>query len=139
MLTGQQKQTFAEEGYVVVPQLIPQPLIDAARREVQSRVAHKPPPAGHIGHQHYFVMEPLPDRLCRLFFGSPALRAAESLIEPGKFEAPDHVQIALNIPPYKHRPGGPHLDGLPPDASGRPGTFTMLAGIFLTDQTGENS
>ena len=73
-----------------------------------------------------------------LLFSSPALSAAASLIEPGRFEAPEQVQIALNIPPYDHRPGGPHIDGLaPPEPSGRPGTFTLLAGIFLTDQMSE--
>src|SRR5205823_2785613 len=64
---------------------------------------------------------------------------AESLIESGKFEAPDHVQVSLNIPPFHHRPGGPHIDGLtPPDPGGRPSTFTILAGIFLTDQLAED-
>ena len=61
--------------------------------------------------------------------------AAEALIAPGKFEPPDHVQVSLNFPPFAHRPGGPHMDGLtPPEPDGRPGTFTLLAGIFLTDQ-----
>ncbi|HVG26186.1 MAG TPA: phytanoyl-CoA dioxygenase family protein, partial [Acidobacteriaceae bacterium] len=56
----------------------------------------------------------------------------------GRFEAPEQVQLALNIPPYDHHPGGPHIDGLaPPEPSGRPGTFTLLAGIFLTDQMSE--
>jgi ectoine hydroxylase-related dioxygenase (phytanoyl-CoA dioxygenase family) len=139
MLDRQQKQTFAEQGYVVVRQVIPQPLIEAARRQIASRMAHEPPPAGHTGPYFYFLGDPLPDGLCALLFGSPALRAAESLIEPGKFEAPDHVQVSRSIPPFNHRPGGPHMDGLtPPEPSGRPGTFTLLAGIFLTDQVGEN-
>jgi ectoine hydroxylase-related dioxygenase (phytanoyl-CoA dioxygenase family) len=46
--------------------------------------------------------------------------------------------VALNIPPFVHRPGGPHIDGLTPlGADGSPGTFTMLAGILLTDQMQE--
>jgi len=140
MLDRQQKDTFAEEGYVVVPRVIAPSLIDAVRREIENRVAHEPPAAGHVGPHQYFLMAPLPDALGALLFGSPVLRAAESLIAPGKFEAPDHVQVALNIPPFIHRPGGPHMDGLtPPDPSGRPGTFTMLAGIFLTDQMSENA
>jgi ectoine hydroxylase-related dioxygenase (phytanoyl-CoA dioxygenase family) len=139
VLDRQQKQAFAEQGYVVVPQLISRPLIDAARQEIECRVAREPPPAGHPGPHAYFLKEPLPESLRDLLFGSPAIRAAESLIEPGKFEAPDHVQISLNIPPFEHRPGGPHIDGIsPPDPDGRPGTFTMLAGIFLTDQPREN-
>jgi ectoine hydroxylase-related dioxygenase (phytanoyl-CoA dioxygenase family) len=65
-----------------------------------------------------------------------ALALAESLIAPERFDRPDHVQISLNIPPWPHRPGGLHIDGLtPPEPDGRPGTFTLLVGIFLTDQT----
>jgi ectoine hydroxylase-related dioxygenase (phytanoyl-CoA dioxygenase family) len=135
VLDRQQKQSFAEQGYVVVPQVVPPPLIAAARQEVAARLAQAPPPAGHAGPHFYFLTDPLPEALRALLFGSPALRAAESLIEPGKLEAPDQIQVSLNIPPFNHRPGGPHLDGLtPPEPDGRPGTFTMLAGVFLTDQ-----
>jgi ectoine hydroxylase-related dioxygenase (phytanoyl-CoA dioxygenase family) len=140
MLDRHQKEAFAKLGYVVVPGLVSRPLIDAARQEVERRVAQAPPAPGHVGPHPYFIMAPVPRPLADVFFASPALQAAESLIVPGRFEAPDHVQVALNIPPFVHRPGGPHMDGLTPiDASGRPGTFTMLAGIFLTDQTVENA
>jgi hypothetical protein len=139
MLDREQKQRFAEQGYVVAPQLVPAPLIEAAQREVRGRMAHAPPPVGHVGPHFYFLPDPLPDALRALLFNSPAIRAAESLIAPGKFEPPDHVQVSLNFPPFPHRPGGPHVDGLtPPEPSGRPGTFTLLAGIFLTDQPAEN-
>lgn len=140
MLTQQQKQAFAEQGYVVVPQAVPRPLIETARREIASRVANAPPPTDHCGPYFYFLVDPLPESLRALLFGSSALQAAESLIAPGTFEAPDHIQISLNIPPFVHRPGGPHVDGLtPPEPSGRPATFTLLAGIFLTDQRIENA
>jgi hypothetical protein len=139
MLDRQQKQQFAEQGYLVVPQVVPQHRIHAARQEIERRVAGEPPPAGHVGPHFYFIHHPLPDTLCALLFGSPAIRVAESLIQPGKLEPPDHVQVSLNIPPFQHRPGGPHIDGItPPDPSGIPGTFTLLAGIFLTDQQGED-
>ena len=42
-----------------------------------------------------------------------------------------------NIPPYDHRPGGPHIDGhvrQQPDQV-KPHSFTLLAGIFLSDET----
>jgi ectoine hydroxylase-related dioxygenase (phytanoyl-CoA dioxygenase family) len=56
----------------------------------------------------------------------------------GDIRAPEQVQISLNVPPFDHIPGGPHIDGLaPPESDGRPGTFTLLAGIFLTDQAAE--
>lgn len=138
MTTLQQKQAFAADGYAVVPQVVGQPLIDKARREIESRRSQQPPPADHKGPYFYVLADALPDALAGLLTGSSALAIAESLIEPGKFDPPDHIQVSLNIPPYDHRPGGPHIDGLtPPEASGRPGTFTMLAGIFLTDQTAE--
>lgn len=141
MVEPRQKRTFAEDGYVVVPQAVPHDLIQAARREIGDRMRREPPAAGHRGPHFYFLAGDLPDPLTALLFGSPALAAAESLIAaPAKFEAPDHVQISLNIPPWNHRPGGPHIDGLtPPEPSGRPATFTLLAGFFLTDQTAENA
>ncbi len=132
----QQKQHFAEFGYIVLPQVVPPPLIEAARKEIQSRLRHEPPADEHRGPFFYWMDSTLPESLTGLLFGSPALAAAESLIAPGKFETLDQVQISLNIPPYDHRPRTPHIDGLsPPEPSGRPGTFTLLAGVFLTDQT----
>lgn len=113
-------------------------LVDAARREVESHVAREPPPAGHLGPYSYFLAGAVPHPLRALLFESPALSAAESLVDPGRFEEPDQVQISLNMPPFDHLPGGPHIDGLaPPEPDGRPGTFTLLAGIFLTDQAAE--
>jgi hypothetical protein len=103
-------------------------------------LAREPPPAGQRGPYSYFLSGAGLGPLYALLFESHALSAAESLIEPGKFEPPDQVQISLNIQPFDHRPGGPHIDGLaPPEPDGRPGTFTLLAGIFLTDQTVEGT
>ncbi|HYD09633.1 MAG TPA: hypothetical protein VEA78_05970, partial [Acidimicrobiales bacterium] len=66
---------------------------------------------------------------------SEAWPLAQSLVQPdGELElAFDHVQIALNLPPLSHVPGGPHIDGfgLGGDA---PASFSVLAGIFVTDQ-----
>jgi hypothetical protein len=135
MLNQQQKQAFAADGYVVIPQVVPPSLIEAARQEIQDQIRQRPPAAEHRGPYFYFLTDILPDALMALLFDAPGIAAAESLIAPGAFEAPDHIQISLNIPPWVHRPGGPHIDGLtPPEPDGRPGTFTLLAGIFLTDQ-----
>jgi hypothetical protein len=139
-LGRQQMQVFVEHGYVVVPQIIPHDLIIAARQEIQAHITREPPPAAHRGPYFYFVTGALPEPLTALLFDSSAISAAQSLIAPGRFEALDHVQISLNIPHWNHRPGGPHIDGLtPPELDGRPGTFTLLAGIFLTDQINEGS
>ena len=69
---------------------------------------------------------------------SGALAIAEELVAPDSLALIlDHIQIALNIPPYDHRPGGPHIDGhvrQQPDQVA-PYSFTLLAGIFLSDET----
>jgi hypothetical protein len=140
MLTRKQTQVFAEDGYVVVPQVIPNDQIETARQEIQQRIQQKPPPAEHRGPYFYFLTDELPDPLTALLFRTPAMSLAESLIAPGRFEPPDPIQISLNLPPFQHRPGGPHMDGLtPPESDGRPGTFTLLVGVLLTDQSEEDA
>jgi hypothetical protein len=50
---------------------------------------------------------------CGTVYESAAIDLAESLIAPGaSLDAPEHIQISLNIPPWDHRPCGPHIDGL---------------------------
>lgn len=141
MLNEEQRRRFVEQGYVVIPQVVSRPLIAAARQAVQDLLEQQPPPPDHRGPYAYFLThQPLPQALCALLFKSEAIAAVASLIAPGKLAAPEHVQVALTIPPFPHRPGGPHVDGITPtEEDGRPGTFTMLAGIFLTDQSRENS
>jgi hypothetical protein len=98
-------------------------------------IAEAPPPADHRGFHFYWRQIEPTDPLAAVLLGSPALAVAEALIAPGSLEVPVQAQVSLNIPPWKHRPGGPHIDGLtPPEPDGRPGTFTVLAGLFLTDQ-----
>ncbi|MDQ3566078.1 MAG: hypothetical protein M3436_18980 [Pseudomonadota bacterium] len=75
MLGQREKQSFAEQGYGVVPQAVPLSLVDAARREVVSRVALEPPPAGHLGPYSYFLAGVPPGPLRALLFGSLALAA----------------------------------------------------------------
>jgi hypothetical protein len=49
---------------------------------------------------------------------------------------PPQVQVALTSPPHSHQPAGGHLDGFSvTEPDGRPGTFTLLAGVVLSDQT----
>src|SRR4029077_11197083 len=131
-----QLHEFAERGFLVVPNVIPSVLRDAAMRAIDDLIRREPPPAERRGFHFYWLNEVAqPDTMLSLLTESGAIGLAESLIAPLRLVLPQQVQVSLNIPPWDHRPGGPHLDGLtPPEPSGRPGTFTMLAGIFLTDQ-----
>jgi hypothetical protein len=140
MLDDRQLRSFAREGYIVVPQVVAQQFLDSAAREIDKLIASQPPPHGHQGFHFYWHRLQNRDPFQMLLADSGTFAIAHYLVSPGKLERPTQAQVALNIPPYDHRPGGPHLDGTsPPEPSGRPGTFTMLAGVLLTDQSTENT
>ena len=89
-------------------------------------LATDPPPAGTVGHHFWFLPPgrlPAADAALR---ESGALAVADELVAPLHLDLGlDHIQVALNIPPYPHRPGAPHIDGHRP---GEPiASFTMLA------------
>jgi hypothetical protein len=131
-----QLHAFAERGYVVIGNVIQRTLTHAAMQYIDGLIEQQPPPADHRGFHFYWQDSLTPaDPLRSLLTDSPAWDLAEAMISPLELAVPQQAQVSLNIPPWNHRPGGPHLDGLTPtEPSGRPGTFTMLAGIFLTDQ-----
>jgi len=130
-----QLREFGERGYLLVPSVVPPPLIAAAKDAVGRLLSDDPPPVGHRGGYNYWLRPVPPGPLVEPLMATDAFALAESLIRPGELEDPDMLQVALNIPWNTHHPGGPHIDGLtPPEKDGRPGTFTLLAGIFLTDQ-----
>jgi Phytanoyl-CoA dioxygenase (PhyH) len=135
-LTDDQLRAFAERGYVVIGNVIPRHLMSSAMLYIDGLIEDRPPPADHRGF-HFYWQDDLPpsDPLLSLLTDSPAWDIAEALIKPLGLTVPPQAQVSLNIPPWNHRPGGPHLDGLSiTEPSGRPGTFTLLAGLFLTDQ-----
>lgn len=134
MLTDAQRATFASDGYVLVPGAVDEGLLRAADAEVDELVARSPPPPATVGaHFHFLPPERLPaaDAALRR---SGALGLADELVAPHRLgHALDHIQVALNIPPNRHRPGAPHIDGHRPGDEIR--SFTMLAAIFLTDES----
>jgi hypothetical protein len=136
-LSDDQLRAFAERGYVVIPNVVSQSLIAGAMQRIDRLIEQAPPRPDYRGFHHYWE-QPSSDNspLTALLQGSGAWKIATSLIEPHHLEPPGQLQVSLNIPVWRHRPGGPHIDGLtPPEPDGRPGTFTLLAGILLTDQT----
>ena len=139
MLTDDQLATFARDGFLVVPGVVDASLLVAADAEID-RVIAAAPPAPDATFKHFYFLPParLPAAHAALV-ESGALAIAEELTAPEPL-VPffDHIQIALNIPPYDHHPGGPHIDGhgyRQPDHEPTPDSFTLLAGIFLGDET----
>lgn len=139
VLTAGQIRTFAEAGWIVVSGLVTPDSLKALDHEVDWLISKNPPPDGHVGHHFYWRT---PDE-CPALFGPlhgdrGILALAGELVRDGGVEvAFDQAQVALNIPPYSHRPGRPHIDGYAPGQQ-TPGTFTLLAGLLLTDQLVDN-
>jgi Phytanoyl-CoA dioxygenase (PhyH) len=132
---------FATEGYLVVPAVIDNSLLEAADPEIDAVTVELPPVEGDRGPGANLWFPPvgrLPscDKMLRC---SPALRIAEELVSPLELEhAFDHIQIATTVPGWSHKPGGPHIDGHGPGQD-PPASFTLLAGIFMTDQRSSQS
>jgi hypothetical protein len=88
-----------------VPGVAPERLLAQVDAEIGTLLAERPPPAGTTGNHFYFEPPrrlPASDAALR---DSPALRLAEALVAPLTLDhGLDHIQVALNIPPYSHRP-----------------------------------
>lgn len=139
ILTQAQFRTFAESGYLLISGLVTSPDLERAEAEVDRLIAEAPPPDGQAGHHFYWLRQARSPVLFEfLARRGGILDAAAELTGPVGIEvAFDQVQLALNIPPYRHCPGRPHIDGY---RAGQavPGTFTMLAGLLLSDQVTDN-
>jgi len=137
-LTEEQLVEFGDAGYLVVRDVVGRAFLDAADAEVDARIEAAPPPPGTVG-KHFWFDAPaeLPAAHAALR-DSGALAVAEQLTAPEPLELIlDHIQVALNIPPFALRPGGPHIDGhvQGPTQLTVPASFTLLAGVFLTDES----
>lgn len=139
MLVRQQIREFAERGFVVVPGAVPADLVAAATRTIDALVDRRPPGPEVRGNHFYWPPSSRVPALRALLVDSPAWAMAESLAGPGTLRLIENVQVALNIPPFPHRPGRPHIDASDPPDPDRPGTFTMLVGVLMSDQRGTDA
>lgn len=136
MLSVEQIRTFGTDGYLVVPGVVPDRLLAELDDEVDALVAAAPPPAGTVGVHHYF------EDPARLPVAQRALRDSGALALAGQLVAPltidlafDHIQVATSIHGWDHEPAAGHIDGYGIPGQAEPFTFTMLAGIYLGDET----
>jgi hypothetical protein len=136
-MTGDAQETLKSQGYVVVPGFLTDAQIAAGRRIVAGRLTESPP-AGPLSQWPRFGAEGHP--LLDFYRDIGLADRATGFLRPGlAVTEPDFAQIAITTPPFSHIPGGPHVDGLTPtEPDGRPGTFSLLAGVWLTDQSTEN-
>jgi hypothetical protein len=132
---------FREQGYVVIPGVLDERQLALGRRIVAAMLTAEPPPVRHAG--PYFLWPQFAPAgecghdhgLLRFYRSSGIADLAAALLAVPPDE-PSFAQLAVTIPAWPHRPGGPHVDGIsPPEDDGRPGTFSLLAGAWLTDHT----
>jgi hypothetical protein len=129
-------RAFARDGYLLARGVVPAQAQAAALARIDALLADRPPAPGLTGHHFYFEDARDEPALLGLLTETPAWERAAGLTRPRPLRIPSQVQVALTFPPFPRRPGIGHIDGLtPPEPSGRPGTFTMLAGIVLSDQS----
>lgn len=139
LISDDQLRQFIEGGYLVVPDVVAAGDVEALNAEVDRLVATAPPPSGHVGNHFYWRRRAdSPALFGMLERAGSVLPLARALTGDGGVDlAFDQAQVALNIPPYEHRPGRPHVDGYQPGQS-VPDTFTLLASLLLNDQLFEN-
>ena len=139
VLSRGQVEEFAERGFLVLPGVVPRERVQAAARAIDQLIVREPPGDDVRGPYNYFAEAAQAPELAALLTGSRAFGLAEALTGAGTLVPPWQVQVALNIPPFPHRPGMHHIDGFPPGPDGRPGTFTMLAGVLMSGQRGPDA
>jgi hypothetical protein len=139
MLKQEQLDEFAERGFLVLPQVVPPAVVTAASSAIDGLIEQAPPDPGVRGPHNYIADTRTNPALTALLADSPAFELAEALTGPDTLERPWQMQVTLNIPPFGHRPGMHHLDGGQGEPDGRPGTFTMLVGVLMSDQLGQDA
>jgi Phytanoyl-CoA dioxygenase (PhyH) len=158
-ITAAVRAAFREQGFVVIPGAIDDRQLAFGRRTVAAMLMAEPPAAGHVGpyflwprfagpqHSGYLTTRevradsaPVSNHGLLRFYRQTRLgELAAGLLRPDlPPEQPDFAQLAATNPPWP-RPGGPHVDGIsPPLPDGTPGTFSLLAGAWLTDHSESN-
>lgn len=139
-VTSAQRSAFREHGFVVIPGVLDERSLACGHRIATAMLTAEPAPAGQAG--PYFLwprFAPATGGLAehglrRLYRNCGIGDLAAQLLRPElPPDDPEFAQLATTVPPWPHRPGGPHVDGIsPPLPDGQAGTFSLLAGIWLT-------
>lgn len=144
-LSTEQKRRFAEDGYVYLPGVVPRNLVDAALRAINASLGERgiPPDDLPVLRSRSYCPELQHDAaITGLLNASGLLELAESAIGRDQLLAVAAGQIALRFPTMgRASEPRPHLDGMHTATNGVPegrlSSFTGLAGVMLSDVTGD--
>ena len=139
-VTDSDRRFFREQGYVVLPGVLTDAQLARGLALVQDQLAADPPPPGHVGQLALwprFAPGETAHPLLEFYRETGVARLAAGLLRADlPLDEPDFAQVAVTVPTWRHRPGGPHLDGLntlTPEPG--PYSFSLLAGLWLSDQS----
>lgn len=141
-LTHQQKQQLHQDGYVHIPGVVPDIMVNAALKAINGSIGENGiDPAQLITYRSRSYCPEIQHSspITGLLTDTPAWSLAESAIGIGKIQPVEFGQIALRFPGPSDPPGPPsaHLDGTYTPTNGVPQgeirNFTMLLGIMLND------
>lgn len=120
----------------MVRDVVDEQVLSEIDAETDTLIAAKPAPEGKVGFHHYFEPPSALPIAERALTESGVLSLAGELVAPLSIGlAFDHIQIATSIFGWEHEPGGGHIDGYGLPGQSEPYTFTMLAGIYLGDES----
>lgn len=134
----EQKKKILEDGYIVIPGVVPRPLIEEALREINHRLGLGRTQAmdAYADARDYWTDDVDAPAIMDLLHKSPLWELAQSPVGAGKLDRPATGQIALRFPSVNNSHGGPasHIDGFySPKANKTISRFTMLVGVLLSD------
>lgn len=124
-LSHSQKQQLVDQGFVVVPGVIPPIMIEQALKMINHSLGQSPDWKEHSA-------DPA---ISQLFNQTPAKTLIDSLIGEEMYHPIRGAQIAPRYPSYIDPPPAPHphLDGMLELDKGIVGNFTALVGVLLSD------
>jgi hypothetical protein len=129
----QQKRQLFEQGWVVIPQVVPAEMVRAARYTIDSTIE------SYLDSIQVRAHELKTDeRLTNMLMKTDAFSLIESALGKGKVIPSTNVQCALRFPDNEssERKVGCHIDSFHPSVDGNPGSikpFIAIAGFFLND------
>jgi hypothetical protein len=142
-LRPEQRRSLRDDGYLLLPGLIPRDLVEAALRAINHSLGSEGMPREALPGFRARTFTPelaTSAAILDLYHRSPLREVAEAVIGRGRVAPPPEGQIALRFPgAAPGSPAVPHIDGISVPGNGvAPGTlwhFTALGGVFLSDVT----
>ena len=141
-LDGTQQRALLDDGYLLVPGLVPRERVDAALKAINHSLGEEGIAKDQIWTLRAQTFCPelaSAPEILDLYRATPVVELAEAAIGVGKVVTPTTGQIALRFPQRVAEPKlpYPHIDGMPGPLNGvEAGTlyhFSALAAVFLSD------